>query len=334
VKIRPRPGVAAHDGRRRKSSIFFAAKGDGAVQMNLPHPNGSQPKATRAATVPVFSLYGEATGATDSEFLHIEEIVTRSEIYNWEIEPHTHRGLFQLLFLFGGNSEVTLDGAKRALPAPAVVTVPQATIHGFHFHPGTVGYVLTLAEARIFHRPEQQTQLAPLLAGPQLLAATLEIANRMRNLLVEISIEFNSPLPGRAISLEGLVAALLTLVARLYLTSVHARGPASAQIELVHRLQAAIERLFLSHAPISFYARELSVTESRLNRACRAITGASPLEMIQNRLLLEARRKLTYIAAPVSTLAYELGFEDPTYFWRFFKRHTGMTPAEFREQGK
>jgi AraC family transcriptional activator of pobA len=289
--------------------------------------------AARAAKVPVFSLYGEASSATDGEFLHIEEIVTRSAVYNWEIAPHTHRGMFQLLFLLDGRAEVALDGARHEQPAPAVVSVPAGCIHGFHFHPGAVGYVLTLAEARIFTRPSLQSLLAPLLAGPLLLDAAPEIAGRLRNLLGEISIEFNTPLPGRTVSLEGLVAAVLTLMARLHLTSVHAQGPASAQIELVHRLQAEIEARFLSHAPVSHYASALAVTESRLNRACRAIAGCSPLELIQNRLLLEARRKLTYIAAPVATLAYELGFEDPAYFWRFFKRHTGMTPSEFRELG-
>jgi len=297
-----------------------------------------QPSSRRAAmapdsgAVPVFSLHGETTAATDGEFLHIEEIVTRSEIYHWEIKPHTHRGLFQLLVLLQGGAEVVLDGVRHRLPAPAVVTVPQAAIHGFHFDPGTVGYVLTLAEARIFTRPEQQALLAPLLAGPRLLPASVDAAARLRNLLGEIGIEFNAPLPGRALLLEGLVAAVLTLVVRLHLSSVHAQSVASPQIDLVHRLQAAIERFYLSHAAIGFYARELNVTESRLNRACRAVAGCSPLELIQDRLLLEARRKLTYIAAPVSTLAYELGFEDPAYFWRFFKRHTGMTPAEFRDR--
>ena len=48
--------------------------------------------------------------------------------------------------------------------------------------------------------------------------------------------------------------------------------------------------------------------------------------------MLEARRKLTYIAAPVSRLAYELGFQDPAYFCRFFRKHTGMTPSEFRRR--
>ena len=55
--------------------------------------------------------------------------------------------------------------------------MPQAAIHGFHFDPGTVGYVLTLAEARIFTRPEQQALLAPLLAGPRLLPASVDAAN-------------------------------------------------------------------------------------------------------------------------------------------------------------
>ena len=68
--------------------------------------------------------------------------------------------------------------------------------------------------------------------------------------------------------------------------------------------------------------------------AGRTVAGKSPFEVAQERLLLEARRKLIYIAAPVSLLAYELGFEDPAYFWRFFKRRTGMTPKEFRRRSR
>ncbi len=287
----------------------------------------------RPGSIPVFSLYGESNQTADSEFLHIEELVTRSQIHNWEIQPHTHQGLFQLLFLFSGDVDVVLDGVPNHRAAPAVISVPAATVHGFHFHPGSEGYVLTFAQTRIFSRPEQQQLLSQLLAGPLLLDTPAATADRLKNLLGEIMEEFNTPLPGRAISLEGLVAAALVLVTRLHLGSVDAHSAASGQIDLVHRLQVHIEKHYLSHASISFYAQELGVTESRLTRACRAITGRSPLELVQNRLLLEARRKLIYIAEPVSTLAYELGFEEPAYFWRFFKRHMGMTPTEFRERG-
>ncbi len=284
--------------------------------------------------VPVFALYGERGATTDGEFLHIEEIVTRSEIYNWEIEPHTHRGLFQLLFVFAGAVEVSLDGVEHELASPAVVSVPAGVVHGFRFPPGTQGFVLTLAETRLFALPEQRAFLEPLLENAVSLTPDAATTARLQRLLGEIIAEFNAILPGRGLSLGGLVAAVLTLVVRLHLNAVHASSPASSQIALVHRLQSLIEQHYADHLPISFYAKALSVTESRLNRAVRAIAGKSPLELIQNRLLLEARRKLTYIAAPVATLAYELGFEDPAYFWRFFKRHMGVTPTEYREGGK
>ena len=79
------------------------------------------------------------------------------------------------------------------------------------------------------------------------------------------------------------------------------------------------------------YAAALNLTESKLNRACRSVAASSVNEVIQARLLLEAKRKLMYLPVPVATVAYELGFEDPAYFWRFFRKRAGMTPAEFRK---
>jgi AraC family transcriptional activator of pobA len=72
------------------------------------------------------------------------------------------------------------------------------------------------------------------------------------------------------------------------------------------------------------------MTPERLNRLTRAETGQSALDIVHARLAREACRRLTYIAAPVSKLAFELGFKDPAYFCRFFKRHTGASPRDYR----
>ena len=60
---------------------------------------GKQEGAARASLrdIPTFSLYGEAASATGAEFVHIEDIQSRSERHNWEIDAHTHRGLFQIV---------------------------------------------------------------------------------------------------------------------------------------------------------------------------------------------------------------------------------------------
>jgi hypothetical protein len=68
----------------------------------------------------------------------------------------------------------------------------------------------------------------------------------------------------------------------------------------------------------------------RLNRLCLKIAGKTAFEMTQERLMLEACRKLTYVPAGVAGIAYELGFQDPAYFSRLFKKLVGMTPKEYR----
>ena len=74
------------------------------------------------------------------------------------------------------------------------------------------------------------------------------------------------------------------------------------------------------------------MTESGLNRLCLAATGRPAFDLVQERLMLEARRKLRYIPLPVANIAYELGFADPGYFSRFFRRHAGESPAQWRRR--
>jgi len=92
-----------------------------------------------------------------------------------------------------------------------------------------------------------------------------------------------------------------------------------------------VEQHFLEHWPLDRYASRLGLSTPRLNRLVRAERGVSALELIHERLTREACRRLIYIAAPTSRLAAELGFEDPAYFSRFFKRRTGQSPQAYRQ---
>ena len=78
-------------------------------------------------------------------------------------------------------------------------------------------------------------------------------------------------------------------------------------------------------------ADRLGVTPSTLTRACRAVTGRSPADLIHERLLAEARRLLCLGSRNVSGVAYALGFE-PAYFSRFFRRHEGVSPAAYQRR--
>ena len=69
-----------------------------------------------------------------------------------------------------------------------------------------------------------------------------------------------------------------------------------------------------------------------MREICQGMTGKSAGTLVQDRLVLEAQRLLIYTNATSSMVAYELGFKDPSYFSRFFKRRTGLSPMAFRNE--
>jgi AraC family transcriptional activator of pobA len=295
---------------------------------------GSGKKTPHARnTIEVFSLYGERVPVADQEFLHIEEIQTRSKRYDWKINSHTHQGLFQTVFIFEGGALLDLDGHISQVSAPCAVIVPAGTVHGFQFEHGTKGYVLTFAES-FLHGKEESREC--LLWKPMVLSLLTSPANpggpaRAANLLEHLNEEFRSVPAGRETMQEWLVRAVLLLLARERARIAQAAQPGGRELDVFNRFRALLERRYREHWSVPRYATALNLTESKLNRACRSVAASSVNEVIQARLLLEAKRKLLYLPVPVATVAYELGFEDPAYFWRFFRKHAGLTPAEFRK---
>ena len=78
------------------------------------------------------------------------------------------------------------------------------------------------------------------------------------------------------------------------------------------------------------YSLLLHVTESRLTSVTKRITGITAGQFVQERSLLEAKRLLIHSGATVSQIAFQLGFDDPAYFSRFFKKGAGRSPKEFK----
>ncbi len=286
------------------------------------------------SNIPSFSLYGERGADLGAEFVHIEDIRSRSQLYNWEIRSHLHRGLFQAVCVLDGGARISLDELTTERRGPIAITIPPAAVHAFRFLPRTHGYVLTVAEATLFAgaASRRRSIFADLFSEPRILdlAATPGLAERVRDLLGQIAAEFRTQQPERTLMLDWLVRAALLLFARAQSSLAEAARPDRARSDLFARFRALVEAHYREQWSVPDYAAALHVSDSRLNRVCRALAGRSAFDVVQERVLLEARRRLIYISAPVSQLAYELGFQDAAYFCRFFKRHSGVTPTEFR----
>ncbi|MEP7266447.1 MAG: helix-turn-helix domain-containing protein [Saprospiraceae bacterium] len=93
-----------------------------------------------------------------------------------------------------------------------------------------------------------------------------------------------------------------------------------------------LETNFTKLKAVNDYSSQLFISEKRLGQATSKILGKTPKEIINERILLEAKRLLVYSHLSIKEIGQELGFEDPAYFVRYFKKITETTPIEFREK--
>lgn len=274
--------------------------------------------------IPKFALYGEQSQQNES--VHIEYIETRSRAHDWHIGTHTHAALFQILFLLGGEVRATIDGEVWQQSAPVAITIHPSVVHGFDFSPEAYGYVLTVDQNLLF---SMETDLcSALFLEP--LAISLEGQARIEALLQQLITEAASQQHGHTLMLEWLARSTLLLLVRAHAESRMADHSGRSDFELFSRFRTEVEQRFKQQWQIGQYADLLRVTPTRLSRLCLRLSGKSAFDMIQDRMMLEACRKLTYVPSSIASIAYQLGFEDPAYFSRLFKKRTGQTPKEFR----
>lgn len=291
-------------------------------------------------SIPQFSLYGEDTTPANAEFVHIEFIATRSRLYDWHIGRHTHTGLFQVLFLLSGHVSAEIDGTIRECDGPVAITIHPSVVHAFSFSEEAEGFVLTVDQHLIFSNdPRDQDAgysdlFSSLFVQPLTidLSATPDILERLTALLNQLLAESAWPLAGHTMMLEWLSRSALLLLARTHADHAAADRNGRRDFELFSRFRSLVEIHYKAQWQISDYASHLHVTPSRLNRLCLKLSGESAFDMTQQRLILEACRKLTYLSSTIASIAYELGFQDPAYFSRLFKRQTGMTPKAYRDK--
>ncbi len=88
---------------------------------------------------------------------------------------------------------------------------------------------------------------------------------------------------------------------------------------------------YIDKRKVEQYADMLSVTSSYLTKSANSIYGKTALTFINERLLAEAKSLISYTDIDIAEIAYQLNFSDPANFGKFFKKHTGVTPLEFRK---
>lgn len=269
--------------------------------------------------------------------LHYEALGTLASQLGRNMSMHRHDRYFQVHYVLDGAVRVQLEDRVYRLRGPMVFLTPPAFVHAFVTDDQADGHVLTVRQQLLWPLLNEAAawsdgaHVAPLCLSIQSLAGeSAEEAQRLDLLFGQLQQEYAGQQPGRAQSLELLAQLIFISLLRLSPQAMDSPPPCREELQLFLDFNAMIEDGFCRHWTIPHYAEQVGISEQRLNEICHGIAGKPPKRLINERLMQEARRLLLYTNQPVSQVGYRLGFEDPAYFGRFFLRHAGLAPGNYR----
>lgn len=242
----------------------------------------------------------------------------------WRIEAMRSLREPLLLWFTQGAGRVTIGGTTRGYGAHNAVFIPAGTMHGFEMTGRVFGTAVFFGRDHGLPLPDAPHHLRIRdTAAQQEIGQILDAATR----------ELDAARPGaeRAARLHlGLLGVWLDR--QITQAAGESRPPADAARRLAERYARLLERNFNSAMGVADFAAALGVTPTHLTRATRAASGRAAHELLQDRVLFEARRLLAETDMPVKRVAAELGFGSAAYFTRTFHARTGQTPSAFRRK--
>ncbi|MDC6384666.1 helix-turn-helix domain-containing protein [Flagellimonas taeanensis] len=151
----------------------------------------------------------------------------------------------------------------------------------------------------------------------------------------ELNSEYYRNLPFKEQKLQSLIRLIYIDLTRLYSSfESHNIIASTTYLNTLRNLETLIQKNYRKEKTVRYYAERLNITTKHLNRITMASIGKSPSELIQERLLLEAKRLLVHSENSLVNISDFLGFKDYAHFSKVFKVKAGSTPTDFRKKYK
>ena len=252
-----------------------------------------------------------------------------------------HRETFYCIILItDGCEEVTVNEHSRFVRAGDVICSRPGEVWSWQPDPQLEGLVLIFEEPFLLsffndpHFLERFAYLQPDRTSPFLLPDTT-LQERLHHLLSLMKMEIDDSRNKDQHILRAMLYEMLMLLNRAESTDDCGQPMKEISVSryVEQFIQAVNEQYILRH-DVEYYADKLCITSNYLNKIVRQTLGTTAKLHIHKKVLEEAQRLLKYTTLTVTEIAERLHFDSSSYFTRFFKKQTGLTPLQYRENGK
>jgi AraC family transcriptional regulator, transcriptional activator of pobA len=279
-------------------------------------------------------LYGDNTYSPVFDFIHYEPLEVRSKIYNWEIEEHLHTDLIQIFIFTEGKGILISERSKIEISGPGIIIIPNNTLHGFAFQNDICGEVFTITESYFDSLSKNNILIFNNLAKLKFHnfendKDSFETFLTFKNLIIR---ELKENQIEKQTLINSIFTALFVCIYRLnaILNTVDTETDHQT-LRYFQAFQKSYRQNLNQPKTISQYANELNISTVHLNRVCQRVMKKSPIQIINNQMIMEAKKYLLNTTYSISEISYLLNFNDPAYFTRSFKKEIGVSPSEFRK---
>jgi AraC family transcriptional activator of pobA len=281
-------------------------------------------QVSMTGNVPNYFVYGEPDRPLDVGFMHVETVMERRHVHSGVVAAHQHERMAQITFWTRGSGVYFVEDTRYEFTAPAVSFIPSGTVHGFTVAPDdSDALVVSIANDAL--APISALSALPFDKGLMVTDQTDNLVwKKLHAIMERLHDDYRH---GISNTLSALIAVAATDIANL---SNRETAKASKELQLAQAFRETVDAHYRENWPIDGYLQALSTTPHLLTKACRETFGLSVKAYIDERRLLEAKRLLLFTMRSVEDIGYELGFNDPAYFSRFFRVRIGQPPGEWR----
>ncbi len=261
----------------------------------------------------------------------IESLVAEGDLIH---ELHRHDFYF-VLFIKNGTGEHEIDFIKYEVDNYSVFFIRPGQVHQLKLGKGSTGFMLQFTSDFYAPRENPASVVLRKVSNKSHCHLSTERFEKVALLLQAIFQEFTQKQDRYK---EVVKASLDILFIELVRQSSNLNKIANAAKiytqERLEELQELLEKNIHTKKQVSEYAEMLSITPYQLNAITKALLQKTGSELINEHIILEAKRMLIGTGNQVNLVADMLGYDDPSYFIRFFKKQTGLTPEAFRQNFK
>lgn len=231
-----------------------------------------------------------------------------------------------IVHLTRGTAKQQVDAEIMSIGKDDILLVKQGNMTALkEVSEDAAGYIVLFEDGTLHHLLSKE-KIIHLFTANSVIPMSEAISQWLTPLFGLLSNELNSEKPDLDISYSLFQAALIKIIA-----SNKAQHQAiNRSSEVAFSFKELVYKYHVEHKSVSFYVDKLSVSVNYLNRCIQQTMGTAPKEWINKVSISQSQLLLQDFTKCISSVAFELNYEDPSYFGRLFKKVTSLTPSEYR----